>query len=107
MIVDFVKFFFTWQNNFYEQIERVAISSPPDLAVTNLITRLEWQALEITRIRFVNGTFLVWEHGTVKLNNFSKYIHNFNSSLQVTMEVETVAAKVALSGILVAQTQTN
>ena len=87
--------YFQWNQDFYEQIDGVAMGSPLSPVIANFfMEKFEQQALEATDykpicwFRYVDDTFVVWSHGEEKLKNFLHFLNSQNPRIQFTMETE-------------------
>ena len=74
--------YFTFQKEFYEQIEGVAMGSPLSPIVANLyMERFERQAIESFPLkpkrwkRYIDDTDVVWPHGTDNLEKFLEHLN--------------------------------
>lgn len=47
----------------------------------------QWLALNQICLRYVNDTFVRWNHGMDKLTNFLSHLNNQNSAIQFTIDV--------------------
>ena len=88
--------YFTFQNEFYEQVEGVAMGSPLSPIVANLyMERFERQAIESFPLKpkiwkcYVDDTDVVWPHGEDNLAKFLEHLNKQNNSIRFTMELET------------------
>lgn len=87
--------YFLFENDFFEQIEGAAMGSPLSPIVANLyMESLEKRALETTAVkptiwrRYVDDTFVLWPHGSEKLEQFHKHLNSQHPQIQFTKEVE-------------------
>ncbi|MGR8650110.1 hypothetical protein ACNGQH_25240, partial [Escherichia coli] len=87
--------YFVWNNNFYEQIDGVAMGSPLSPVVANFfMEHFEQKALSSIDpkprcwFRYVDDVFAVWSHGTEALSVFLDKINNVHPKIQFTLEVE-------------------
>ena len=81
-----------WDGDFYEQIDGVAMGSP---VIANFyVERFEQLILESASLkpkvwlRYVDDTFVVWNHGEEELQLFLQHINSKNKNIQFTMEKE-------------------
>ena len=88
--------YFTFQKEFYEQVEGVAMGPPLSPIVANLyMEKFERQAIESFPLkpkrwkRYVDDTDVVWPHGEDNLVKFLEHLNKKNSSIRFTMEMET------------------
>ncbi|GJQ72989.1 hypothetical protein Trydic_g1626 [Trypoxylus dichotomus] len=86
--------YFVWDGSFYEQTDGVAMDSPLSLVVANLfIEQFESLAIETAvnkpRVwwRYVDDTFVVWPHGSDKLDRFLEHLNGVHPKIQFTMEL--------------------
>ena len=87
--------YFSWDNKIYEQIEGVAMGSPLSPVIANFfMEKFEQQALESAPykpkiwFRYVDDTFVIWNHGQEKLQEFLEHINGIHENIQFTMEME-------------------
>ena len=85
--------YFQFKDSFYEQLEGVAMGSPLSLIVANLLMEtFEDQALRSAALapkmwlRYVDDTFVVWEHGQEALKEFHSHVNDQHTSIQFTIE---------------------
>ena len=85
--------YFVWDGNFYEQIDGVAMGYCP-VIVNFFMERFEQLMLESVRLkpkvwlRYIDDTFVVWNHGEEELQLFLQHINSKNKNIQFTMEKE-------------------
>ncbi|XP_049792346.1 uncharacterized protein LOC126199468 [Schistocerca nitens] len=87
--------YFTWNGDFYEQLEGVAMGSPLSPVVANFfMEQFEAQALDSATCkpkvwyRYVDDTFVVWSHGEEQLGEFLRPLNSLHANITFTMEVE-------------------
>ena len=87
--------YFMWSNRFYQQKEGAAIGNPPSLVVANIyMEHFEALAIESARLkpatwlRNVDDTFVVWNEGRDKLQDFLEHLNTIRPSIQFTMELK-------------------
>ena len=105
--------YFQWHNCFYEQIEGVAMGSPLSPAIANLfMEKFEQVALDTAThkpkvwLRYVDDTFVIWNHGETELEHFLTHLNRQNPNIQFTMEIEKNNS-LAFLDVLVTRTQDN
>ena len=88
--------YFTFQKEFYEHLEGVAMGSPLSLIVANLyMERFKRQAIESFPLKpkrwkfYVDDIDVVWLHGIDNLEKFLENLNKQNNSIRFTMELET------------------
>ncbi|PNF15534.1 hypothetical protein B7P43_G16534 [Cryptotermes secundus] len=88
--------YFTFNGQFYEQTDGVAMGSPLSPVISNLYMEdFEERALDLAPhkprcwFRYVDDTFVIWSHGPDKLQDFLNHINSINQCIQFTMETET------------------
>ena len=88
--------YFLWNDQFYEQIDGVAMGGPLSPVVANFF--MEWfekTALDTAPkrpknwFRYVDDTFVVWQHGKDSLLEFLAHLNNIHSNIKFTMEIES------------------
>ena len=87
--------YFTFGEEFYEQIEGVAMGSPLSPIVANLYKEIfEGRALDLSPLkpkrwkRYVDDTDIVWPHGRSNLDQFLEHLNSQNNNIKFTMEIE-------------------
>ena len=87
--------YFLWDQEFYEQTDGVAMGSPLSPMVANFfMERFEQAVLETASrkpkvwYRYVDDTFVVWNHGEEELEIFLQHLNSQNENIQFTMEKE-------------------
>lgn len=87
--------YFQWNNEFYEQIDGVAMGNPLSPVIANFyMERFEQQAIQTASkrpsywFRYVDDVFLIWSYGEEELDKFHQHINNINPRIQFTMEKE-------------------
>jgi Reverse transcriptase (RNA-dependent DNA polymerase) len=86
---------FQYGEEYYSQIEGMAMGSPLSPILCNLfMADLEQEALNAAPykpaiwLRYVDDTFILWEHSTEKLHEFLEHLNSQNQAIKFTMEVE-------------------
>ena len=102
--------YFQWNGNFYQQDDGVAMGSPLSPVIANFfMEKFEQTALETAPLkpkvwlRYVDDTFVIWNHGEEELQRFLQHLNKVNLSIQFTMEVES-KQKLAFLDVLVERT---
>ncbi|XP_071440799.1 uncharacterized protein [Hetaerina americana] len=87
--------YFLWNEDFYEQREGATMGSPLSTVIANLyMEKFEKSAIETYSkkpklwLRYVDDTFVIWQHGTKELNDFLRHLNNQHRAIQFTMELE-------------------
>lgn len=87
--------YFAFNEQLYEQTEGMAMGSPLSPALANLFMEaFEENLLENCPkkpkcwFRYVDDTFLIWQHGAQELVNFQNFLNDQHSEIQFTMESE-------------------
>ena len=87
--------YFSFDGEYYEQTEGVAMGSPLSPAVANFyMENFEKQALNSAPLqpkcyfRYVDDTFLIWPHGTDALDLFFAHMNSQHPNIKFTMEKE-------------------
>ena len=87
--------YFLWDGHFYEQIDGVAMGSPLSPVIANFfMEQFEQLILETAPLkpkawyRYVDDTFVIWNHGEKELEVFFKHLNSGNKNIQFTMEKE-------------------
>lgn len=80
----------------YKQVEGAPMGSPLSPVIANLfMENLEEKALDTAAfkpklwLRYVDDTFVIWQHGETHLNNFLDHLNTLHPKIKFTMEVET------------------
>ena len=88
--------YFTFQKEFYEHVEGVAMGSPLSPIVANLyMEKFKKEAIEPFPLkpkrwkRYVDDHHVVWPHGEDNLAKFLEHINKQNNRIRFTMELET------------------
>ena len=84
-----------WSNRFYQQKEGAAIGNPLSPVVANIyMEHFEALAIESARLKpatwlcNVDDTFVVWNEGRDKLQDFLEHLNTIRPSIQFTMELK-------------------
>ena len=87
--------YFQYQDSYYEQIEGAAMGSPLSPIVANIYMEyFEEMALESAQLqpkvwkRYVDDTFVIWQHGSPSKQSFLEHLNNQRDSIKLTMEEE-------------------
>ena len=87
--------YFMWNSRFYQQKEGAAMGNPLSPVVANIyMEHFEALAIESARLkpatwlRYVDDTFVVWNEGRDKLQDFLEHLNTIRPSIQFTMELE-------------------
>lgn len=87
--------YFLYDGQFYEQQDGVAMGSPLSPAIANFyMEHFEHLALKRTVYspkyfyRYVDDTFVVWQHGIERLKDFLSLLNSIHSNIKFTMEIE-------------------
>jgi hypothetical protein len=83
--------YLTFNGQFCGQTDGVAMGSPLSPVIANFYMEdYEKAALEPRRcFRYVDDTFVIWQHGPDKLKDFLHRLNNIHQSIQFTMEPES------------------
>ena len=88
--------FFQFEDHFYLQSEGAAMGSPLSPIIANLYMEyFESLALESSQLqpklwlRYVDDTFVVWQHGKDSLDSFLDHLNGIRESIKFTMEIES------------------
>jgi hypothetical protein len=88
--------YFTFNGQFYGQTSGVAIGSPLSPAIGNFYMEdYEKAAIESATLkprcwfRYVDDTFVIWQHGPDKLKDFLHHLNSIHHYIQFTMETES------------------
>jgi hypothetical protein len=86
----------TFNGQFYGQTDGVAMGSPLSLVIANFYMEdYEKAALESAPLkprcwfRYLDDTFVIWQHGPDKLKEFLHHLNSIHQSIQFTMETES------------------
>ena len=87
--------YFCYDEQFYEQIDGVAMGSPLSPVIANFfMVDFEKKALEqathkpICWYRYVDDTFAIWPNGRERLTEFLHYLNGLHNNIKFTMEIE-------------------
>ena len=87
--------YFIWKGTFYEQTDGVAMGSPLSPVLANFFMEdFEVRALQSAEkkpkhwFRYVDDTFVVWQHGRESLQIFLDHLNGIHSNIKFTMETE-------------------
>jgi hypothetical protein len=87
--------FFSFNGQFYEQTDGVAMGSPLFPVIANYFMEyFEEMALEMATYkplcwtRYVDDTFVIWPHGRGKLAEFLDHLNGLHENIKFTMETE-------------------
>jgi hypothetical protein len=87
--------FFSFNGQFYEQTDGVAMGSPLSHVIANYFMEyFEEMALEsatykpLCWFRYVDDTFVIWPHGPGKLAEFLDHLNGLHENIKFTMETE-------------------
>ncbi|XP_072175662.1 uncharacterized protein [Diadema setosum] len=87
------------RDTFYQQTEEAAMGSKQSPIVANLsVENFEETALQTATLRpkvwlrYVDDTFVVWQHGTEEINNFLQHLISQHPYVKFTLEMENQAA---------------
>jgi hypothetical protein len=88
--------YITFNGQFYGQTDGVAMGSPLSPVIANIyVEDYEKAALESAPLkprcwfRYVDDTFIIWQHGPDKLTDFLHHLNSIHQSIQFTMETES------------------
>jgi hypothetical protein len=88
--------YFYFNGNYYEQTEGTPMGSPLSPVVANLyMEKFETYALSTfplkpkVFLRYVDDTFVIWQHGRDELIRFFNHLNSINNNIQFTMEIES------------------
>jgi hypothetical protein len=88
--------YFSFNGQFYEQIDGVAMGSPLSPVITNFYMEdFEERVLDLAPHKpicwfcYVVGTFVIWPRGPDKLKDFLNYLNTIRQCINFTMETET------------------
>ena len=87
--------YFEFQEEFYEQTYGAAMGPPLSPVITNIYTEgFEEEALNTADdqpslwVHYVDDTFVIWPHGSDKLEAFHRHLNSLRESIQLTIEKE-------------------
>ena len=87
--------YFVYKDQRYKQIEGAPMGSPLSPVLANLFMEdLEARAIGTAKhkpklwLRYVDDTFVIWNHGRDKLQEFLKHLNGIHPKIQFTMETE-------------------
>ena len=101
--------YFTYEGQYYQQNDRVAMGSPLSPIVANIYMYMEHfkeMALEtadeasLMWLKYVDNTFSLRSHGTEEISQFLGHINNIQPSIQFTMEVHVEDNKLPFVEVL-------
>jgi hypothetical protein len=88
--------YFMYDSKFYKQVQGAPMGSPLSPVIANLfMDDFETKALESAPLkprcwyRYVDDTFVIWQHGMVKLQEFLLHLNNIHEKIKFTMELES------------------
>ena len=88
--------YFQLEDKFYQQEFGMAMGSPLSPIMSNIyMENFEDEVINQSMskpkmwLRYVDDTFVIWPHGTEKLNQFLESLNNHAPSIKFTMEVES------------------
>jgi Reverse transcriptase (RNA-dependent DNA polymerase) len=86
---------FQYKQDFYSQIDGMAMGSPLSPVMCNLFMEsFEQEAIQKAALkprlwlRYVDDTFILWDYGDETLREFLEYLNSVNNAIKFTMEVE-------------------
>ena len=87
--------YFRFKDDFYEQKDGTAMGSPMSPVIANIFME-DFEQTAITTadlspklwLRYVDDTFVLWQHGTEHLDEFLKHPNGLHHRIQFTMEKE-------------------
>jgi hypothetical protein len=84
-----------WERQFFEQTDGVAMGSPLSPVVANFFMKdFEKRTIEQAThkptcwFRYVDDTFVIWQHGQEKFTEFLNHLNSLHVNIQFTMEKE-------------------
>lgn len=87
--------YFTYKGKYYEQVEGVAMRSPLAPVIADIFMEgLECKTLEQAHLkslfyhRYVDDTFIVWQHGQTAVDDFICALNSMYDSIKFTVEHE-------------------
>jgi hypothetical protein len=88
--------YFQFEDKFYQQNDGMAMGSSLSPVVSNIfMEHFEKLAIDTTDLRpavwlrYVEDTFVVWPHGSTRLQEFLHHLNSLRPTIQFTMEVKT------------------
>jgi hypothetical protein len=88
--------YFSFNGQFYEQIDGVAMGSPLSPVIANsYMENYEERALDLAPHKplcwfcYVDDTFVIWPQGPDKLKDFLNHLNSITQCIQSTMKTET------------------
>ena len=86
---------FQWRDGYYKQLQGAAMGSPLSPIVANIfMEEFETSALQQAThqpklwLRYVDDTFIIWQHSKQQLDNFFQHLNNQHSNIKFTMDTE-------------------
>ena len=86
---------FQWRDGYYKQLQGAAMGSPLSPIVANIfMEEFETSALQQAThqpklwLRYVDDTFIIWQHSKQQLDNFFQHLNNQHSNIKFTKETE-------------------
>ena len=87
--------YFRFKDDFYEQKDGTAMGSPLSPVIANIFME-DFEQTAITTadlspklwLRYVDDTFVLWQHGEEHLDEFLKHLNGLHHRIQFTMEKE-------------------
>ena len=86
---------FQWRDGYNKQLQGAAMGSPLSPIVANIfMEEFETSALQQAThqpklwLRYVDDTFIIWQHSKQQLDNFFQHLNNQHSNIKFTMETE-------------------
>jgi retron-type reverse transcriptase len=90
--------YFSFNGQFYEQIDGVAMGPPLSLVIANFYMEdFEERTLDLAPhkplcwFRYVDDTFVIWPHGPDRLGDFLNHLNSIHQRIQFTMETKVKA----------------
>ena len=87
--------YFQYRQSYWEQTEGSPMGSPLSPIIANLyMEAFEQKAIRLATdkpklwFRYVDDTFVIWQHNLECLDNFHKHLNSLNNSIEFTMETE-------------------
>ena len=88
--------YFIFDEQFYKQVKGAPMGSPLSPVIANIYMEdFEKKVLESAPLkprcwyRYVDDTFVIWQHGSEKLNEFLQHLNSVHECIQFTMELES------------------
>jgi hypothetical protein len=89
--------YFSVGGRFYEQIDGVAVGSRPSVVVANFFME-DFEERALAHLTYkplcwfpcVDDTFIIWPHGTKKLERFLDHFSELHRNIQFFIEMERV-----------------